>query len=86
MHIKTANIKGEYHCNTVGHNNPVRVDRRKGYGAIYWLGFLMSAFCVDSIYPGLNCGGSQELPLLALRLTLVIRQAAQYIVYGGFGL
>ena len=40
------------------------------------------AFRVDSIYPGLNYGGSQEPPLLALRLILVVRWAAQYIVYG----
>ena len=80
MHIKTVNTDGEYQCNIVGHNNPIRVDRRKGYEAIYWFGFFMSAFSVDSIYPGLNCGSSQKLLLLALQLILVVRRAAQYIV------
>ena len=43
-------------CIIVGHNDFVRADRRKGCGAIQWLGFFMVAFCVDSIYPSLNCG------------------------------
>ena len=80
MHIKTVNTEGEYQCIIVGHNNPVRVDRRKGYGAIYWLDFFMFAFCVDSIYLGFNCGDFEELLLLELRLILVIRRATQYIV------
>ena len=42
----------------------------------------MYAFRVDSIYPGLNCGGFQEFLLLALRLILVVRQTTQYIFYG----
>ena len=37
---------------------------------------------VDSIYPGLNGGNSQEILLLVLRLIHVIRQSAQYIVNG----
>ena len=40
--------------------------QRKGYGAIYRLGFFMAASRVDSIYPGLDRGRSQELLLLAL--------------------
>ena len=85
MHIKTVNIEGEYQCIIVGHNNAVRVDMRKGYEAIYWFGFFMSAFRMDSIYPDLNCGGSQELPLLALRLIPIVRRVVQYIVYEGSG-
>ena len=81
-HIKIVNTKGEYWCIIMGHNNPVRVDRRKGYEAFYWLGFFMFALRVDSIYPGLNDGDSQELLLLALQLILVVRQSAQYIVNG----
>ena len=61
MHIKTVNTEGEYHCIIVGHNNLVQVEKRNGYGDIYFLGFFMSTFRMDSIYPGLNCGGSQEL-------------------------
>ena len=30
VHIKTTNTKGEYQCIIMGHNDPVRVDRRKG--------------------------------------------------------
>ena len=85
MLIKTVNIEGKYQCIIVGHNNPDRVDRRKRYEAIYWLGFFMFAFRVDSIYPDLNYGGFQEPPLLVLRLILVVRWAAQYIVYGESG-
>ena len=77
---QTVNTEGEYRCIIVGHNNPVRVDKKKGYEAICWLGFFMSAFRVESIYPGLNCGSSQKLLLLELQLILV---AAQYIVYSG---
>ena len=83
MHIKTINTKGEYQCIIVGHNNPVQVDRRKGYWAIYWLGFFMPTFRVDNIYPDVNYGGSQELLLLVLQLILVIRRAAHYIVMTG---
>ena len=35
---------------------------------------------MDNIYPGPNCGGSQELILLALRLVLVFKRATKYIV------
>ena len=76
VHIKTINIEGEHQCIIVGHNDFVRVDRRKGYGTIHLLGFFMATFFVDSIYPSLNCGCSQELLLLALRLILVVRRAA----------
>ena len=37
---------------------------------------------MDNIYPNLDRSRSQELPLLALRLILVVRLAPQYIVYG----
>ena len=63
MHIKIFNTEGEYQYIIVGHNNPIRVDKRKGYGAIYMLGFFMSAFRVDNIYLGRNCGSSQALRL-----------------------
>ena len=86
MHIKTVNTEGDYQCIIVGHNNPIRVDMRKGYGVIYGLGFFMSALLVDSIHSGLNCGSSQEFLLLELRLILVVRQTSQYIVYGLSGL
>ena len=83
MHIKTINTEGEYQCIIVGHNNLVRVDTRKRYVAIYLLWFFMFSLRMDSIYPGLNCCGSQELLQLVLRLILVVRQAAQYIAYDG---
>ena len=66
----------------MGQNNPVWVDRRKVYGDVYWLSFFMSTFHMDSIYPGINSGGSQELLLLALQLVLAVRRSAQYIVNG----
>ena len=56
MHIKTTNTEGEYQCIIVGHNNPVRVDMREGYGAIYRTGFFTAAFYVDSIYTGFDYG------------------------------
>ena len=58
MYIKTTNTEGEYQYIIVGHNNPIRVDRTKGYGAIYGLGFFTAAFHVDIIYPSFDCGGS----------------------------
>ena len=58
MHIKTANTKGEYQCIIVGHNNPVWIDMREGYGDIYGLGFFTDAFRVDNIYHGFDCGNS----------------------------
>ena len=58
MHAKIANTEGEYQCIIVRHNNLVRVDMREGYGAIYGPSFFMVALCVDSIYPGLDCGSS----------------------------
>ena len=85
MHIKIVNIEGDYQSIIVGHNNPVRVGRKKGYGTIYWLSSLMSAFHVDSIYRSFDCGRSQKLLLLALGLIPVVRQAAQYIVFGRSG-
>ena len=83
MHIKTVNTEGEHRCIIVGHNDIIRVDMRKGYGAIHWLGFFMVAFYMDSIYPRLNYDTSQELLLLALRLILVFKRAGYYIIYGG---
>ena len=61
MQIKTANTEGEYQCIIVGNNNPVRVDRREGYGAIYRPGFFPDTFRVDSIYLGFDCGSSKDL-------------------------
>ena len=58
MHIKTANIEGEYKCIIVGHYNPVRVDMREGYGSIYGPSFFTATFCVDSVYPSFDCGRS----------------------------
>ena len=58
MHIKTANIEGEYQCIIVGHNNSVRVDKREGYGDVYGPGFFTATLCVDNIYPGFYCGSS----------------------------
>ena len=69
----------------MGHNNLIQVDRRKGYKTIYLLSSLMSAFLVDNIYLSFDCGGSQELLLFMLRLILVVRRAAQYLVYGRSG-
>ena len=34
MHIKTINTDVKYKCIIVGHNNPVWVDRKKGYGVV----------------------------------------------------
>ena len=58
MHIKIANIEGEYQCIIVGHNNPIQVDRREGYRAIYGPGFFTNAFRVDNIYLAFDCSSS----------------------------
>ena len=58
MRIKITNTEGEYQCIIVGHNNPVQVDKREGYKAIYGPGFFTVAFCVDNIYLDFYCGNS----------------------------
>ena len=58
MHIKTTNTEGENQCIIVGHNNPVWVDMREGYGVIYGPGFFTDVFRVDNIFPGFDYGSS----------------------------
>ena len=66
----------------MGHNDPIRVYRGRGYRAIYWHGLFPATPCVDSVYLGLNRGYSHKLLMLELRLVLVVKQSSQYIVYG----
>ena len=64
VHIKTVNIKGEYKCIIMEHNDPIQVYWRKGYKAIYRLSLLLATACVDNIYLGFDRGCSQNLLLL----------------------
>ena len=47
------------------HNDPVRVNWRKGYGAIYWLNLSLAANGVDDIHPSLNRSCPDESLLLS---------------------
>ena len=38
---------------------------------------------MDGVYPGLDCGCTQQPLLLVLRLILIVSRSAQYVVYGG---
>ena len=64
-------------------NDPGRVNRGKGYGAVNWLDYSAAIRDVDGIYPGSGDGHLQQPPLLTLGLILVIDQAAQYVIYDG---
>ena len=63
-------------------NDLGRVNKGKGYRAVNWLDLYAAIWDVDGIYPGSGCGCSQQPPLLALRLILVVDRAAQYVIYG----
>ena len=64
-------------------NDPGRVNRGKQYRAVNWLDCSAAIWDVDNIHPSSGCGCSQQPPLLALRLILVVNRAVQYVVYGG---
>ena len=64
-------------------NDPGRGNRGKGYRAINSLNCSAAILDVDGVHPGSGCGRSQQPPLLALRLILIINRVAQYVVYGG---
>ena len=65
MYIKAVNTKGEYKCIIMGNNDLIWVYWGKGYGAVYRLSLFPVTACVDSVYPGFDCGYSQKLLLLA---------------------
>ena len=65
MYIKTTNVKGEYKCIIIGHNDPTRVYWGKGYGAVYRLRLFSAIACVDRVYLGFDRGRPQKLLLLA---------------------
>ena len=64
-------------------NDPGRVNRGKGYGAVNWLDNSAAIRDVDGIYPGSGGGHLQQPPLMTLGLILVVDRAAQYVIYGG---
>ena len=64
-------------------NDPGRVNRGKGYRAVNWLDYSVAIWDVNGVHLGLGYNCSQQPPLLALRLILVVNRAAQYVVYGG---
>ena len=64
-------------------NDPGWVNRGKGYRAINWLDYSATIWDVDGVHPGPGCGRSQQPPLLAFRLILIVNQATQYVVYDG---
>ena len=57
----------------------------KDIGPVNWLDYSTAIWDVDGIHLGSGCGHSQQPPLLALRLILVVNQVVQYVVYGGLG-
>ena len=64
-------------------NDPGRVNRGKGYRVVNWLGCPAAVWDVDGVYPGLDCGCTQQPLLLVLRLILIVSRVAWYVVYGG---
>ena len=64
-------------------NDPGRVNRGKGYRVANWLDCFTSIWDMDGVHPDPGYGCSQQHPLLALRLILVVNRATQYVVYGG---
>ena len=64
-------------------NDPRRVNMGKGYKAVNWLDCSTAIWDVDGVQQGSSCGRSQQPPLLALRLILIVNWATSYVVYGG---
>ena len=64
-------------------DDPGRVNGRKGYGAVNRLYYCTAVRGTDGVYPGSDCGNSEHLSSLPLRLVLIIARATQYIVDGG---
>ena len=53
-----------------------RVNREKGYRVINWMDCSTAIWDVDGVQLGSGYGRSQQHPLLALRLILVVNRAA----------
>ena len=64
-------------------NDPGRVNKGKGYRVVNWLDCSAAILDMDGIHSGLGCGRSQQPPILAFRLILVVNWVAQYVAYGG---
>ena len=66
----------------VWNNDPGRVNREKGYGAVDRLDRYVANWIVDRVYLGPDGGCVQHALLLALRLILIVSRAALYIIDG----
>ena len=64
---------------------PGRVYRRKEYGAIDRMNHCVALWGTDVVYSGSDCGSTEHLLSLLLRLVLIIDWASQYIVDGRGG-
>ena len=64
-------------------NDPGRVNKGRRYRALNRLDYFAAVWDVDGVHPGSGYGCSQQPPLLALRLILIVNRAVQYVVYGG---
>ena len=67
----------------MGSDDPGRVYRRKGYGAIDRLNRCAALWGTDGVYSGSDCVHTEYFSPLLLRLLLIIDWASQYIVDGG---
>ena len=83
MHIKIVNTSSKYECIVLWSYDPRRVNMGKGYKAVDRLDCSTAVWDMDGVYPGPDCGCTQQPLLLALRLILIVSRFAQYIVYGG---
>ena len=63
-------------------DDPCRVNRWKGYRAVYWLRSWGVSLIADGVYSGSNRGGPKRSSPLFLGLVLAIEWSPQYEVDG----
>ena len=52
VHIKIVNTQSKYKCIIMRNDDPGRVYRRKGYGAVNWLNCCVAPRGINGVYPG----------------------------------
>ena len=85
MHIKIVNTQGKYKRIIMRSDDPGRVYRWKGYGAVNQLNCCAAPQGIDGVYPGSDRGCIEHFSSLSFGLVLVIDRASQYEVDGGLG-
>ena len=82
VHIKIVNAYSQYECVVVWCDDPCRVNRGKGYGAVHRQNYYDIPPVANGVYSGYNRGRLEHSSPLFLGLILAIGRSPQYKIDG----